>query len=141
MAGKKIRTVTLGVMSIAEVRAGFLAAARGDKRAYGNFISFASPELMWKVLTAKRWEILQAMAGKGPLTIREIAGLVDRGLKEVHSDVRALTLGGILNKTKDGTEFPYDEIHVDFTLRALPHRSAADLPSQDLVGASSEFGL
>jgi predicted transcriptional regulator len=134
-------TVTIGVSTLEEGFERVAAAFRGEKQDPLHSIMFVSVDLLWQVLTAKRWEILQAMAGKGPLTIREIAGLVDRGLKEVHSDVRALTLGGILNKTKDGTEFPYDEIHVDFTLRALPHRSAADLPSQDLVGASSEFGL
>jgi len=34
-------------------------------------ISFATLELLWKVLMAKRWEILKAMAGQEALTIRE----------------------------------------------------------------------
>jgi predicted transcriptional regulator len=37
----------------------------------GNRISFASPDLLWYVLTHKRWEMLQAMTGQGPLSIRD----------------------------------------------------------------------
>ena len=37
------------------------AAFRGEY--VGEFISFVTVELLWKVLTAKRWDILQAMTG------------------------------------------------------------------------------
>ena len=36
-------------------------------------IRFPTPELLWKVLTAKRWELLMAMCGAGPLTVRDAA--------------------------------------------------------------------
>lgn len=29
-------------------------------------ISFATPELLWQVLTAKRWELLKVLCGAGP---------------------------------------------------------------------------
>ena len=90
------------------------AALRG--KAQGNFISFASAELLWKVLTAKRWEILRAMTGQGELAIREVARRVGRDVKAVHGDVRALVLAGVLDQTERGVVFPYDAIHVDFTL-------------------------
>jgi hypothetical protein len=48
-----------------------VAAFRGEQQ--GEFISFASIELLRKVLTAKRWEILSAMTGEGALSIREVA--------------------------------------------------------------------
>ena len=78
-------------------------------------ISFATPELLWQVLTAKRWEILRAMAGAGPLGIREIARRVERDVKAVHADVHALLKAGILSKTPEGSmSFQYDAVHVDF---------------------------
>ena len=82
-------------------------------------ISFATPELLWKVLTAKRWGLLKAMAGEGPLSMREVARRVDRDVKAVHGDVHALLDAGLVDKTENGRiEFPFDAVRVDFTLRA-----------------------
>ena len=82
-------------------------------------ISFATPELLWKVLTAKRWEILKAMAGQGPLTIRHVARRIERDVKAVHSDVHALLDAGLLERTENNlVAFPFDAIRVEFTLRA-----------------------
>ena len=36
-------------------------------------IGFATPELLWQVLTAKRWELLKVLCGAGPISIREAA--------------------------------------------------------------------
>ena len=109
--------VTLRVSTLAETMAGIDAAFRGEKQ--GAFISFVSVELLWKVLTPRRWEILRAMTGQGPVTIRALAKRVGRDLKMVHGDAKALTLAGIIDKTDRGVVFPYDAVHVDFTLRAL----------------------
>ena len=71
------------------------------------------------MLTAKRWDILQAMTGQGEMTIREIARRVDRDVKAVHGDVRALLVAGVLDRADSGRViFPYDAVHVDFTLKA-----------------------
>lgn len=111
-----MRTVTLGVSSIQDTQKQLAAAFRGEH--IGEFISFASVEQLWKVLTAKRWNILQAMAGQGELTIREIARRVGRDVKAVYGDVQALLLAGVLDRAESGrVEFPYDAVRVDFTLR------------------------
>ena len=83
-------------------------------------ISFETPELLWKLLTAKRWELLKAVAGHDPMTIREVARLVGRDVKAVHSDVRALLDAGVLEHGEGGRRviFPYDTVHVDFVLKA-----------------------
>jgi len=82
-------------------------------------ISFATPELLWKVLTAKRWEVLRTMTGQGPLALREIARRVGRDVKGVHGDVHALVDAGVVDRTETGRfEFPYDAVRVDFMLRA-----------------------
>lgn len=113
----QVKTVTLGVADRAEVSRRAAEAFRG--RAQGTFISFATPELLFKLLTTKRWEILRAMTGAGPLSIRETARRVERDVKAVHGDVTALRTAGVLRRTDDGlVEFPFDAIRVDVVLRA-----------------------
>jgi predicted transcriptional regulator len=112
-----MKTVTLEVSSAEDVRRRVLEAFKGKKQRAR--ISFATPELLWRVLTAKRWELLKVMAGQGPLTIREAARRLDRDVKAVHADVHALLNAGILDKAKSGgIELRFDAVHVDFTLRA-----------------------
>jgi predicted transcriptional regulator len=78
-------------------------------------ISFATPELLFQLMTAKRWELIRTMTGAGPLSIREVARRVDREVKGVH----ALLNAGILQKTNDGLIiFPFDAIRVDIMLHA-----------------------
>jgi len=45
----------------------FVHAWRTGKPEKSARISFATPELLWKVLTAKRWELLKALCGAGPM--------------------------------------------------------------------------
>jgi predicted transcriptional regulator len=96
----------------------FGVAWRSGKAQKSARISFASPELLWKVLTAKRWEIIKALCGAGPVSVRETARRVHRDVKAVHSDVTALVTAGVLNKTDGGVEFPFDAIKVEFLLHA-----------------------
>lgn len=110
-----MKTVTLSVSSIDDVKRRTATAFRGEKQA--SRIAFASAELLWKVLTAKRWELLKAMAGQGAMTIREAARRVDRDVKAVHGDVHALLDAGVLERDARGCiVFRYDAVHVDFLL-------------------------
>lgn len=112
-----MNTVTIGISSVEDAKRRMLHAFRGEEQ--GAFISFATAELLWKVITPKRWDVLQAMTGAGPVTIRETARRVRRDVKSVHGDVQALLKAGILERTDEGRiVFPYDEVHVDFVLRA-----------------------
>lgn len=99
--------------------AGFAQAWQTGKAEQSARISFASPELLWKVLTAKRWELLKALCGAGPVSIREAARRVDRDVKAVHGDVTALLTAGVLDRTESGAiEFPFDAVKVEFLLQA-----------------------
>jgi len=110
-------TVTIGISSVEDTKARMLRAFQGEEQ--GAFISFATAELLWKVITPKRWEVLRAMSGAGPIAIREVARRVDRDVKSVHGDIQALLKAGVLDRAEDGRiVFPYDEVHVDFVLRA-----------------------
>lgn len=110
-------TVTLSIADRGETSRRVEAAFSGAPQ--GAFISFASEELLWKLLTAKRWALLKAMTGAGPMSIREAARRVERDVKAVHRDVHALLDAGVLEHTDAGQiVFPYDAVHVDFVLRA-----------------------
>lgn len=82
-------------------------------------ISFASPELLWKVLTARRWALLKVLCGAGPISIRELARRTDRDVKALDGDVTALIRAGVVNCVAGGgVVFPYDAIKVEFLLQA-----------------------
>lgn len=112
-----MRIVTLVISSRKETNRRFLLALEGESQ--GTFISFESPTLLFKVLTGKRWQLLNMMTGAGPMTIREAARRLGRDVKAVHGDVHVLLNTGILQKTNNGRiEFPFDAVRVDFTLKA-----------------------
>lgn len=107
----------MSVTSIEETLRQAEAAFRGEPQ--GEFISFASVELLWKVLTPRRWDLLKVMTGQGPMTIREAARRAGRDVKSVHGDVHALLNAGVLDRTQDGrVVFPYDAVRVEFELKA-----------------------
>ena len=112
-----MKTVTLQVARLEDVKRRVRDAFKGKKQ--GSRISFASPEILFRLLTAKRWELIRALTGAGAVTIREAARRVNRDVKAVHGDVQALLNAGVLQKTADGLViFPYDAIRVDVMLRA-----------------------
>jgi len=119
LRGGTVKTVTLDVRSPKEAMAGFAQAWQSGKTEKTARISFATPELLWKVLTAKRWEILKALCGAGSVSIRETARRVDRDVKAVHADVTALLAAGVLERTESGAiVFPFEAVKVEFLLQA-----------------------
>lgn len=58
-------------------------------------------------------------SGAGPVSIREAARRVGRDVEAVHGDVTALINAGLLNRVeREGIEFPYDKVKVEFLLNA-----------------------
>jgi predicted transcriptional regulator len=116
------RTLTIGLSTREEFNDRVRRAFSGERM--GTFRTFATPELMWRVITTKREEIMQCMMGQEPMSIREVARRVGRDIKAVHGDVRSLVAGGLVEETKDGrVVFPYDEIRVNYVLG--PRKAAA----------------
>ena len=71
------------------------------------------------MLTAKRWDLLKALCGAGPVTVRDAASRVGRDVKAVHMDLTALVSAGVLSRTAAGqVEFPYEAVKVEFLLQA-----------------------
>ena len=114
-----MKTVILDVRTPAEAMGEVLQSWKTGRSQRFSRISFASPELLWQVLTAKRWEILKALCGAGPVSIREAARRVNRDVKAVHGDVTALLNAGVLERAEGGgIVFPYDAVKIEFLLQA-----------------------
>ena len=114
-----MKTVTLEVRTPSDAMADFVQTWKTGTPQKSARISFATPELLWKVLTAKRWELLKTLCGAGPVSIREVARRVGRDVKAVHGDVTALLNAGVLNRAAGGgVVFPFDAVKVEFLIRA-----------------------
>jgi predicted transcriptional regulator len=92
----------VGIEMQNDVTRRILATAKDQRKAGNDRISFESAGELWRVLAPKRMEIVRAMTGAGPLTIREVAHRVGRDFKTVHSDVRMLANTGVLDRTDSG---------------------------------------
>ncbi len=114
-----MKTVVLDVRSLTDTLADASRAMKTGRADREARISFATPELLWQVLTAKRWEILKALCGAGPMSIREAARRVKRDVKAVHGDVTALLNAGVLDRAEEGgIVFPFEAVKVEFMLEA-----------------------
>jgi predicted transcriptional regulator len=113
-----MKTVVFDVSATDEVFSEISRALESGVAESEARISFATPELLWRVLTAKRWGILKVLTGAGVLSIRETARRVGRDVKAVHGDVTALIDAGVLRRAEGGIEFPYDAVRVEFMLKA-----------------------
>ena len=96
-----MHTVTLEVSSLADTLADAARAMKSGKGDAGARVGFATPELLWQVLTLKRWALIKALCRAG-LSIREAARRVDRDVKAVYGDVIALLNAGILSRSAEG---------------------------------------
>lgn len=114
-----MKTVVLEVRSPEQSMANFVQSWKAGKPERSVRIGFASPELLWQVLTAKRWELLKVLCGAGPISIREAARRVERDVKAVHSDITALLKAGVLDRAEGaGIVFPFEAVKVEFLLEA-----------------------
>jgi len=114
-----MKTVVLEVRSPEDSIANFVQSWKTGKPERSARISFATPELLWQVLTAKRWELLKVLCGAGSISIREAARRVERDVKAVHSDITALLNAGVLDRAEDGgIVFPFEAVKVEFLLKA-----------------------
>lgn len=114
-----MNTVVLEVRSLRETLADAARTMKAGRSEREARISFATSELLWDVLTAKRWELLKVLCGAGPLSIREAARRIGRDVKAVHGDITALLEASVLTRASDGRiEFPFDAVKVEFLLRA-----------------------
>lgn len=117
-----IRTATIRVRSdvdqaIGEMRRQFLTAWKTGEY-QGEVFEFKSPVALFRLLTPKRWELLETLQSVGPCGVRELARQLERDVRRVHDDASALLNAGLVEKTEDDKLIvPFREIHADFVLR------------------------
>lgn len=85
-----MNTVVLEVRTLSDVLTGAARTLDTGRPEAEAHIAFASPELLWQVLTGKRWELLQTMCGAGPMSIREAARRVGRCSRPAWSIARKM---------------------------------------------------
>jgi predicted transcriptional regulator len=97
-----------------------LAAQAAQKSTYqGEVLNFESPGHFFGQLTEKRTALVRTAQGKGELSVRVLARLVDRDVKRVHEDVVVLADLGLLERTESGGMVcPYSSMHIDMVLKA-----------------------
>ena len=117
-----MRLATIRVRSdtkqaLQEMRQQFLAAWKtGDYQ--GEVFEFESPAVLFRLVTPKRWELLEALQAEGPCGVRELARLLGRDMRRVNDDLSALWEIGLVEKTEECKLIvPFGEIRADFVLR------------------------
>lgn len=112
-----MKTVLIDVATQAEVQARLLASLASGKPEKYAHISFDTAEAMARTLTPLRWAMLETMTGAGALGVRELARRLGRDAKAVHTDLTALTMAGVIDRSEAGKyEFPFDRVKVQFEL-------------------------
>lgn len=110
-------TITLQPDWKAAIRAAGVAAKADTYQ--GEVLNFETPAQFFRQLSEKRWDIVRAAQGKGEMSVRELARVVDRDVKRVHEDVGILTELGLLERTDGGgVACPYTSMHIDMYLQA-----------------------
>ncbi|MDZ4253309.1 MAG: DNA-binding protein [Sulfuritalea sp.] len=104
--------------SLKAARAGFLSAWNKGKYK-GEHFDFESPAALFRVLTPKRWELIECLQNSGPLGVRALARALGRDVKRVHDDASAMVEVGMVEKTADGKlVVPFDQIRADFMTKS-----------------------
>jgi predicted transcriptional regulator len=94
----------------------FVEAWRTGKSS-GDTLQFGSPAALFRVLTPKRWELVERLQQLGPSSVRGLARALGRDVKRVHEDVGELMVCGIVARRENGQiEVPYALIHAEFDL-------------------------
>ena len=97
-----------------------LAGQAAQQSTYpGEVLNFESSGHFFGQLTEKRTALVRTAQGKGELSVRVLARLVDRDVKRVHEDVVVLADLGLLERTESGGMVcPYSSMHIDMVLKA-----------------------
>jgi len=125
------KTLTIDVAAPGDVKERMKTAFHGAEDATPRY-TFLSSESLLATLTTKRWALIEALAGAGPLGVRELARRIGRDVKGVHTDAQKLALCGLcglIDKTSDGKLlFPYDRVRVAFTADRKPASAGVSCP-------------
>lgn len=117
-----MRTANIRILkpddALQDMRAGF-AAAWNKAEYQGEYFDFESPAALFKVLTPKRWALIECLQASGALGVRALARALGRDVKRVHEDAKVMEQYGLVGKTEDGKLcVPFSEIRADFVMKS-----------------------
>jgi len=100
----KLKTVRIIVENQESVKKRWRSAFRGKAKSRPNeeVISVSSFEVLGKIFSPTRLEILAAIPILKPKSIADLSRLLKRDFKNVHSDVKFLADLGLLNLREEG---------------------------------------
>lgn len=113
-----MKTLTVRIQSLQDMGSALIHTMKSGVFEQSAGLSFPSYEVMHRILSPKRLDIVRAMSGQGILPYREVARRVGRDFKGVHTDLTALVQAGVIDRESDGVVFPYETIHFDFDIKA-----------------------
>ena len=103
--------------SLSRFGAALETALAGQEVAPYFGIGFENMAQFGEVFTPKRWELVEALKGLGPVTIYALAKHLERHYRNVHKDVTKLMEWMVIEKDDAGRIFvPWDEIDVRWPL-------------------------
>ncbi len=106
-----------------EAAKAFEKIRKREKMVPHHELSFQNIETLRKILTDKRIELLQIIKAENPESIYELAQLVHRDLKSVHTDVEVLAELGLVSLEEQHDErkrvrpiVDFDRINVEIAI-------------------------
>ena len=123
----RVKNIRIGIKSIKESLDEFKdywkKIENGEKVEKKEALYFESISALRSVLTAKRIELLRAIAEHKPKSIYELAKILNRDIKNVNDDIKLLSELGLLelkrsktNKEKLEPVVGYDKIMIEIDL-------------------------
>lgn len=94
-------------------------AETGDIAEAEVHLNFEDLSALLSTLSPRRLAVLRTLRQEGPLSIRALAGRLERDYKNVHADVRALEQVDLLIRTEEAQVMvPWDVIDAHLNLAA-----------------------
>ena len=114
---KRALTITMKADWRGSLRAvGKRANARGYQ---GEVLNFETAGSFFGKLTERRWALVHALQGQGPIALRELARRVVRDVRRVYDDVEVLVTLGLVERTESGgVVCPFEDVRIDMRMTA-----------------------
>ncbi len=93
-------------------------AEQGEQPAEEQHLYFEDAASLLKVLSNQRLRLLSTLLRTGPVSIRSLAGELQRNYKNVHSDVQLLLTAGLIRRDNQKIFAPWQRIHTEIDLLA-----------------------
>jgi|SRR6185369_5623802 len=103
-----------------ELERDWMAIDKGEKAPEPiHRVYFESAEVLSRVITRQRHNLLKVLHANGSLTVRALAALLARDYKNVYEDVKILEESGLIERdSKNHILAPYEKLTIELQLTA-----------------------